>query len=359
MIGELIDSVRTPLHVSVDGDGMVRAWEMTTRESGTDNTIRIQLAGEENPWSRIEVWTAEDDAEPEVLFVCGLSGLDGVLTLAVGDETGSYGLQLVLDDAAQSLTARLSMDYGAEQIDLLTVSYGTADGGAQLTATLDLTERQGPLGTLAMHWAALETQPEALSDSPVGLFDLSEDELTALEKRIGAQIARLLYGEDMTTGETDAVLTGTWKMQVDLTPNLLDALNDALGLNLQMDDPTVMTMLVTFEEDGSYHMDYDAKALREELNALEDALCEKYPDQEALLKQAFAGLQLDVDGSSGTYTASNGILYLTQSGEDWEDILYYSVEDNKLYLTPPQDEESGDWGGMFGSEYPMVFERVD
>ena len=142
-------------------------------------------------------------------------------------------------------------------------------------------------------------------------------------------------------------------------PNLLDALNDALGLDLQMDDPTVMTMLVTFEEDGSYHMDYDAKALREELNALEDALCEKYPDQEALLKQAFAGLQLDVDGSSGTYTASNGILYLTQSGEDWEDILYYSVEDNKLYLTPPQDEESGDWGGMFGSEYPMVFERVD
>ena len=292
----------------------------------------------------------------DVLFV---SGLDGVLTLAVGDETGSYGLQLVLDDAAQSLTARLSMDYGAEQIDLLTVSYGTADGGAQLTATLDLTEQQGLLGTLAMHWAALETQPEALSDSPVGLFDLSEDELTALEKRIGAQIARLLYGEDMTTGETDAVLTGTWKMQVDLTPNLLDALNDALGLDLQMDDPTVMTMLVTFEEDGSYHMDYDAKALREELNALEDALCEKYPDQEALLKQAFAGLQLDVDGSSGTYTASNGILYLTQSGEDWEDILYYSVEDNKLYLTPPQDEESGEWGGMFGSEYPMVFERVD
>lgn len=103
----------------------------------------------------------------------------------------------------------------------------------------------------------------------------------------------------MTTGETDAVLTGTWKMQVDLTPNLLDALNDALGLDLQMDDPTVMTMLVTFEEDGSYHMDYDAKALREELNALEDALCEKYPDQEARLKQAFAGLQLDVDGSSG------------------------------------------------------------
>ena len=337
VIGELIDSVRTPLHVSVDGDGMVRAWEMTTRESGTDITIRIQLAGEENPWSRIEVWTAEDDAEPEVLFVCGLSGLDGVLTLAVGDETGSYGLQLVLDDAAQSLTARLSMDYGAEQIDLLTVSYGTADGGAQLTATFDLTEQQGPLG----------------------LFALSEDELTALEKRIGAQIARLLYGEDMTTGETDAVLTGTWKMQVDLTPNLLDALNDALGLDLQMDDPTVMTMLVTFEEDGSYHMDYDAKALREELNALEDALCEKYPDQEALLKQAFAGLQLDVDGSSGTYTASNGILYLTQSGEDWEDILYYSVEDNKLYLTPPQDEESGDWGGVFGSEYPMVFERVD
>ena len=129
--------------------------------------------------------------------------------------------------------------------------------------------------------------------------------------------------------------------------------------DLQMDDPTVMTMLVTFEEDGSYHMDYDAKALREELNALEDALCEKYPNQEALLKQAFAGLQLDVDGSSGTYTASNGILYLTQSGEDWEDILYYSVEDNKLYLTPPQDEESGDWGGVFGSEYPMVFERVD
>ena len=35
-------------------------------------------------------------------------------------------------------------------------------------------------------------------------------------------------------------------MQVDLTPNLLDALNDALGLDLQMDDPTVMTMLVTF-----------------------------------------------------------------------------------------------------------------
>ena len=274
-------------------------------------------------------------------------------------ESGSYGLQLVLDDAAQSLTARLSTGFGAEKLDLLTMNYGTEDGGAQLGVTLDLPDQLDAKATLDLHWAALETQPEALSDRPVGLFDLSEDELTALEKSIGAQIARLLYGEDMTAGETDAVLTGTWKMQVDLTPNLLDALNDALGLDLQMDDPTVMTMLVTFGEDGSYHMDYDAKALREELNALEDALCEKYPDQEALLKQAFAGLQLDVDGSSGTYTASNGILYLTQSGEDWEDILYYSVEDNKLYLTPPQDEESGDWGGMFGSEYPMVFERVD
>ena len=359
VIGGLIDSVRTPLHVSVDGDGMVRAWEMTTRESGTDTTVRILLAGEENPWNRIEVWTAEDDAEPEVLFVCGLTGQNGLLTLAVGDETGSYGLQLVLDDAAQSLTARLSTGFGAEKLDLLTMNYGTEDGGAQLGVTLDLPDQLDAKATLDLHWTALETQPEALSDSPVGLFDLSEDELTALEKSIGAQIARLLYGEDMTTGETDAVLTGTWKMQVDLTPNLLDALNDALGLDLQMDDPTVMTMLVTFGEDGSYHMDYDAKALREELNALEDALCEKYPDQEAMLKQAFAGLQLDVDGSSGTYTASNGILYLTQSGEDWEDILYYSVEDNKLYLTPPQDEESGDWGGMFGSEYPMVFERVD
>lgn len=359
VIGELIDSVRTPLHVSVDGDGMVRAWEMTTRESGTDTTVRILLAGEENPWNRIEVWTAEDDAEPEILFVCGLTGQNGLLTLAVGDETGSYGLQLVLDDAAQSLTARLSTGFGAEKLDLLTMNYGTEDGGAQLGVTLDLPDQLDAKATLDLHWTALETQPEALSDSPVGLFDLSEDELTALEKSIGAQITRLLYGGDMTTGETDAVLTGTWKMQVDLTPNLLDALNDALGLDLQMDDPTVMTMLVTFEEDGSYHMDYDAKALREELNALEDALCEKYPDQEALLKQAFAGLQLDVDGSSGTYTASNGILYLTQSGEDWEDILYYSVEDNKLYLTPPQDEESGDWGGMFGSEYPMVFECVD
>ena len=148
----------------------------------------------------------------------------------------------------------------------------TEDGGAQLGVTLDLPDQLDAKATLDLHWAALETQPEALSDRPVGLFDLSEDELTALEKSIGAQIARLLYGEDMTTGETDAVLTGTWKMQVDLTPNLLDALNDALGLDLQMDDPTVMTMLVTFGEDGSYHMDYDAKALREELNALEDEI---------------------------------------------------------------------------------------
>lgn len=359
VIGELIDSVRTPLHVSVDGDGMVRAWEITVQESGTDITVSIRLAGTDNPWNRVEAWSAEDDAEPEILFVCGLTGQNGLLTLAVGDETGSYGLQLVLDDAAQSLTARLSTGFGAEKLDLLTMNYGTEDGGAQLGVTLDLPDQLDAKATLDLHWAALETQPEALSDRPVGLFDLSEDELMALEKSIGAQITRLLYGGDMTAGETDAVLTGTWKMQVDLTPNLLDALNDALGMDLQMDDPTVMTMLVTFEEDGSYHMDYDAKALREELNALEDALCEKYPDQEALLKQAFAGLQLDVDGSSGTYTASNGILYLTQSGEDWEDILYYSVEDNKLYLTPPQDEESGDWGGVFGSEYPMVFERVD
>lgn len=99
------------------------------------------------------------------------------------------------------------------------MNYGTEDGGAQLGVTLDLPDQLDAKATLDLHWTALETQPEALSDSPVGLFDLSEDELTALEKSIGAQIARLLYGEDMTTGETDAVLTGTWKMQVDLTPN--------------------------------------------------------------------------------------------------------------------------------------------
>lgn len=358
VINELVDSMRTPLHVSVDGDGMVRAWEMTVRDSGTDTTVRIQLAGEENPWNRIEVWTAENDAEPKALFVCGLSKLDGVLTLAVGDEAGSYGVQLVLDDAAQTLTARLSMDYSAKQIDLFTMRYGTEDGGAQLNVTVDLTEQEGPVASLDLQWAALETQPEALSDSPVGLFDLSEDELTALEESIGEQIALLLYGGNMMTDDTDAVLTGTWKTQVDLTPELIDALNGAMGLDLQIDDPTVLTMLVTFDEDGSYSMDYDAKALREEINALEDALCEKYPVQEALLKQAFAGLQLDVDGSSGTYAASNGILYLTQTGEDWENIIYYSVEDNKLYLTPPQDEDNSE-APLFGSEYPMVLERVD
>ena len=275
----------------------------------------------------------------------------------IRDLVNDLNLPMRLDCQMQALRkTKLDLAPFLRQTAADFLNSGLAEG---FSLALDLPDQLDAKATLDLHWTALETQPEALSDSPVGLFDLSEDELTALEKSIGAQIARLLYGEDMTTGETDAVLTGTWKMQVDLTPNLLDALNDALGLDLQMDDPTVMTMLVTFGEDGSYHMDYDAKALREELNALEDALCEKYPVQEALLKQAFAGLQLDVDGSSGTYTASNGILYLTQSGEDWEDILYYSVEDNKLYLTPPQDEESGDWGGMFGSEYPMVFERVD
>ena len=123
----------------------------------------------------------------------------------------------------------------------------------------------------------------------------------------------------MTTGETDAVLTGTWKMQVDLAPNLLDALNDALGLDLQMDDPTVMTMLVTFEEDGLSLIHICAAHKADDVPRLHPL-----PDGKSL-----------------------GI---------GRCLLYTS---NKLYLTPPQDEESGDWGGMFGSEYPMVFERVD
>ena len=74
VIGELIDSVRTPLHVSVDGDGMIRAWEITVQESGTDITVSIRLAGTDNPWNRVEAWSAEDDAEPEILFVCGFPG---------------------------------------------------------------------------------------------------------------------------------------------------------------------------------------------------------------------------------------------------------------------------------------------
>ena len=359
VIGELIDSVRTPLHVSVDGDGMVRAWEMTTRESGTDTTVRILLAGEENPWNRIEVWTAEDDAEPEVLFVCGLSGLDGVLTLAVGDETGSYGLQLVLDDAAQSLTARLSMDYGAEQIDLLTVSYGTADGGAQLTATLDLTEQQGLPGTLAMHWTALETQPEALSDSPVGLFDLSEDELTALEKSIGAQIARLLYGEDMTTGETDAVLTGTWKMQVDLTPDLLDALNDALGLDLQMDDPTVMTMLVTFEEDGNVYQIVEfqhvkpgkgAAFVRTKIrNVITGSVVEKTYNPTAKFPTAY------IERREMTYSYKDGDLYYFMDNETYEQIPLNESELGEAFKFVKENEVCkvlSYKGKVFGVEAP-------
>lgn len=166
VIGELIDSVRTPLHVSVDGDGMVRAWEMTTRESGTDTTVRILLAGEENPWNRIEVWTAEDDAEPEILFVCGLTGQNGLLTLAVGDETGSYGLQLVLDDAAQSLTAPPVDGLWCREARPLTMNYGTEDGGAQLGVTLDLPDQLDAKATLDLHWAALETQPRHFRTDP-------------------------------------------------------------------------------------------------------------------------------------------------------------------------------------------------
>ena len=127
-----------------------------------------------------------------------------------------------------------------------------------------------------------------------------------------------------------------------------------------MDDPTVMTMLVTFEEDGSYHMDYDAKALREELNALEDALCEKYPDQEALLKQAFCRFAAPMwTAHPGPIRPRTASLHLTQSGEDWRISSTIPWRTISRHSTPPQDEESGDWGGVFGSEYPMVFERVD
>ena len=359
VIGELIDGLRTPLRVSVDGDGMVRAWEMTMQESGTDITVSIRLAGAENPWNRIEALTGEDGAEPEILFVCGFSELDGVRTLAVGDETGSYGLQLMLDDAAQSLTARLSTNFGAEKLDLITVHYGTEDGGAQLGVTLDLSDQLDAKATLDLRWTALEEEPRALSDSPIGLLDLSEDELAALLQDVSMQAARTLNLQSMPIDETDEVLTGTWKTQVDLTPNLLEMLNGALGLDLQLDDPTMMTMLITFDENGNYRMSYDEEALLAEVDALRDALCEKYPAQRDLLVQVFDSMTLNVDGSSGTYAASNGILYLTQSGEDWEEIIYYSVEDNKLSLTPPQEEEDGGWGDLFGTEYPLVLERVD
>ena len=83
------------------------------------------------------------------------------------------------------------------------------------------------------------------------------------------------------------------------------------------------------------------------------------PFREALLKQAFAGFAARCGRLiRDLYGLERHPLPDAERGTG-RDILYYSVEDNKAYLTPPQDEEAATGAECSASEYPMVFDRAD
>lgn len=184
-----------------------------------------------------------------------------------------------------------------------------------------------------------------------------------------------------------ATIEGTWANEIDSTEMLVSYLGIEEDLSEYIKiDKFVVTMNVTFNEDGTYKMKVDEKTTKESFLAARDIVSDglrKYLEDtiknegyDITVEEFLEFAETDFDTLINDYI-NDGII--NQMVNIMQNEGKYKVEENKLYMTETADSEFDDevyqvftltedtltLTESFGNEsennsdYPKVFKRVD
>lgn len=173
-------------------------------------------------------------------------------------------------------------------------------------------------------------------------------------KRILALLLTLMMALSLTAcgGDNNADLVGTWKWTCDITEEFQKGVNEGAGMDVPVEAKVEMTLVLVFNEDGTFTLSVDKDALSASVQGYIDAMVpvtvdlvyQQLEDQgmsradideamkaqgitvEEYVKQLFGALDVDqlTDGladenESGYFRAAKGKLYLSDKADTFSD----------------------------------------
>lgn len=186
-------------------------------------------------------------------------------------------------------------------------------------------------------------------------------------------------------GNTAKKLYGSWEMTVDFSKEIESELNEP-----EFHAPLDVTLVVQFNEDGTFEMYADEASTTESLNGWLEAFVDFTVEQtyveyeemgmsreevdQAMMDQYGMGMKEMMDEAMADSISVEDVVAELQTSGVWEakgDKLYmdevevatdtydnFTVEGDTLTLTIPEGAEVDDADMMEGMEYPLVFTRV-
>lgn len=188
--------------------------------------------------------------------------------------------------------------------------------------------------------------------------------------------------------DTGKDLVGTWAMDCNLASAMAEELGDDYA---DFDAPLNLTILMDFNEDGTYRMYIDEATFSDSINGWIDEfitysaemMYEMFEDQgmsredaDAAVMESFGmGIEdymrdqistsLDVNElmgemeSSGSYKTKGDKLYMAEGSDDFDDNSYdiFTVNGNSLTLELPEGADPSEGEIVPGLEYPLNFQK--
>ena len=186
-------------------------------------------------------------------------------------------------------------------------------------------------------------------------------------------------------GNTAKKLYGSWEMTVDFSKEIESELNEP-----EFHAPLDVTLVVQFNEDGTFEMYADEASTTESLNGWLEAFVDFTVEQtyveyeemgmsreevdQAMMDQYGMGMKEMMDEAMADSISVEDVVAELQTSGVWEakgDKLYmdevevaadtydnFTVEGDTLTLTIPEGAEVDAADMMEGMEYPLVFTRV-
>lgn len=225
--------------------------------------------------------------------------------------------------------------------------------------------------------AALEEYAKVISDD-TSYYDKAQEAIEETEQELQDAIA-----------EAGKALVGTWELKCDMA----DIMHDELGSDFEdFESSLEMTILIDFNEDGTFKLYVDESSFVESFNGwLDDfiaygveVLYEMFEEDngmsreevdgyimdsfgmsmEELMREMFAS-ELDVDllvsemKTTGTYETRYDRLYLIEKYDvlDEDEYNIFSVSGNKLTLELPEGADEEDYEILPELSYPLTFQK--
>lgn len=208
-------------------------------------------------------------------------------------------------------------------------------------------------------------------------------------KRILALLLTLMMALSLTAcgGDNNADLVGTWKWTCDITEEFQKGVNEGAGMDVPVEAKVEMTLVLVFNEDGTFTLSVDKDALSASVQGYIDAMVPVTVDLvyqqlegqgmsradideamkaqgitvEEYVKQLFGALDvdqltdgLDQENLTGYFRAAKGKLYTSEKENSFsqDDYAEYTLENGVMKWTGGSSALISDFGDV-GVELPI------